>query len=294
MNVITVITSPILRARLQMDRFGNSISPVIYNSTSSHKKVFERNTPKTNLMPALVRISDLALYLRCPRWIYFESMGHLAWPESKNLFNLILKDLVLSLSDFEGGNLETWLIEKLDRAEVELPIVYGAIDPEELRAASEEIKKIIPEMARKLEHKIGLISPSEAEVELRSDRLGLSGRLDRLVLGESTLPSMIRTGLPPETGVWQSDRLSLAGYALLLEDERGERIEKGLVEYPRAGEIREVNIRVVDRRRVLRIRDRIRQIRDGKLPDRPKSAPCEGCPFEEKCETRRSIASRFF
>ncbi len=221
-------------------------------------------------------------------------MGHLAWPESKNLFNLILKDLVLSLSDFEGGNLETWLIEKLDRAEVELPIVYGAIDPEELRAASEEIKKIIPEMARKLEHKIGLISPSEAEVELRSDRLGLSGRLDRLVLGESTLPSMIRTGLPPETGVWQSDRLSLAGYALLLEDERGERIEKGLVEYPRAGEIREVNIRVVDRRRVLRIRDRIRQIRDGKLPDRPKSAPCEGCPFEEKCETRRSIASRFF
>ncbi len=245
-------------------------------------------------MPAHVRISDLALYLRCPRWIYFESMGHSAWPESKNIFNLLLKDLGLSLSDFEGGNLETWLIEKLDQAEVELPIVYGAIDPEVLRAASEEIRKIIPEMTRGMEHKLELILPSESEVELQSDRLGLSGRLDRLVLGESTLPSIIRTGLPPETGIWQSDRLSLAGYALLLEEERGERIEKGLVEYPRAGEIREVNIRVVDRRRVLRIRDRIRQIRDGKLPDRPESAPCESCPFEDKCKTRRSIASRFF
>ena len=55
-----------------------------------------------------------------------------------------------------------------------------------------------------------------------------------------------------------------------------------------------MEIRPTDRRRVLRIRDRVRSIREGKLPDRPREAPCERCPVLESCETRQTLASKFF
>jgi CRISPR-associated exonuclease Cas4 len=68
----------------------------------------------------------------------------------------------------------------------------------------------------------------------------------------------------------------------------------GIVEYPRAGEVREVEIRSYDRRRVLKIRDRVRLINGGKLPDRSQEAPCERCPVVDTCETRHTLASKFF
>jgi len=273
-----------------------------------------------------VRISDLALYLRCPRLIYFETMGHSAWPEAKNPANLLFREIALSLSDMEpGADLASWLEGALQKAESELPDIYrDQIDAGALGAAAEEVREAISEVAQNLAPKLGLIVPSEVEVELRSDRLGLSGRLDRLIFedrggegrgddessgeeeeeeeeeeegsqrGSALTPSIIRTGFAPERGVWRGDRLALAGYALLLEDSHDWRVDRGLVEYIRAGEVREVEIRSMDRRRVLRIRDRIRQIRDGKLPDRPKDAPCEQCPLAEMCESRRSLASKFF
>jgi CRISPR-associated exonuclease Cas4 len=247
-------------------------------------------------MPPLVRISDLGLYLRCPRLVYFQSMGHQIWDEAELPFSLLLRDLALSLSDIEPeSDLEAWLEERLERAKEDLPIVYrDRIDIEELRAAAEDVKELIPKMAEGLSTRMDLIMPSQTEVEWRSGRLGLSGRLDRLVVKEHPTPSVIRTGSPPDNGVWKSDRLPLTGYALLLEEAQNQRVDQGLVEYPLEGEIRKVEIRSVDRRRVLRIRDRVRQIKDGRLPDRPQDAPCQRCPFEEECQVRCSLASKFF
>ncbi len=86
----------------------------------------------------------------------------------------------------------------------------------------------------------------------------------------------------------------LAGYALLLGEKQRTHINQGLVEYPRQGLVRAVEIYSVDRARVLRIRDRIKQIKEGQLPDRPEDAPCPDCEAREICETRHSLASRFF
>jgi CRISPR-associated exonuclease Cas4 len=81
---------------------------------------------------------------------------------------------------------------------------------------------------------------------------------------------------------------------LLLGEKNGTKINRGLIEYPLSGAMREVQIYEVDKARVLRIRDRIRQIKDGKLPDRPTDAPCEKCEMVDSCETKRSLASKFF
>jgi len=253
-----------------------------------------------------VRISEISLYLRCPRLVYFQAMGRSVWPKAESPKTLLLREVALSLSEFEPDgetDLVAWLLGALDRAEAELPIIWGeGVNQHDLRVAAGEIREALPEIASKLSPKLELLIPSEVEVDLRSDRLGLSGRLDRIVsrAGDGgpkerdIIPSLIKTDNPPETGVWRSDRLRLAGYAILLEDELKRRVDRGIVEYPRAGEVREVEIRSSDRRRVLRIRDRVRLINGGKLPDRPREAPCERCPVLETCETRHTLASKFF
>jgi hypothetical protein len=56
---------------------------------------------------------------------------------------------------------------------------------------------MIPRMVQGLATVLDKILPSDLEVDLRSDRLGLSGRLDRLVTN-GHVPSIIKTGFAPE------------------------------------------------------------------------------------------------
>lgn len=239
-------------------------------------------------MSSLIRISDISLYLRCPRLIYFDALGNL--PRRIGPEQLLLRSLMLSLSG--ETDVEAQLRSALSRLELELPLVYE-IEPAKLSPACREMESRISELACGLAPHFDLLLPCEVEVDLRSDRLGLSGRLDRLVT-KGRVPSIIRTGSAPEDGVWKRDRLMLAGYALLLAEKYGEKASRGLVEYPRSAAVREVEIHSVDRSRVLRIRDRVRQIKEGQLPDRPEDARCDGCEVKERCETRHSLASKFF
>ena len=240
-----------------------------------------------SLMPALVRISEIGLYLRCPRLIYFENLRRT--PKKVDTKHLLLRSLMLSFS--QKQDLEGQLKESLARLEAELPLVYE-IEPEEMEPACRELEGEIAGIAQGLAGHLDHLLPCLAEVDLYSDRLGLSGRLDRLAPGST--PSLIRTGKAPEDGIWKRDRLMLAGYALLLGEKNRTHINQGLVEYPRQALVRAAEIHSVDRARVLRIRDRIRQIKEGQLPDRPEDAPCPACWAAEICETRHSLASRFF
>ena len=234
-----------------------------------------------------VRISEIGLYLRCPRLIYFENLGGM--PKKIDARQILLRSLMLSFS--QKSDLEAHLKEILARLEEELPLVYE-IEPEEIRPACRELEGEIASIAQGLAGHLDLLLPCQAEVDMHSDRLGLSGRLDRLAPGST--PSLIRTGRAPQNGIWKRDRLMLAGYALLLGDKCKSHINQGLVEYPRQALVRAVQIHSVDRARVLRIRDRIRQIKEGRLPDRPENANCQACPAAEICETRHSLASKFF
>jgi len=239
-------------------------------------------------MSPLVRISDIGLYLRCPRLVYFDALGTL--PRKIDPEQILLRELMLSLSQCEN-DVESHLNSIFAKLEMELPLIYET-PYKEFEMASKNIKAIIPEIAQGLSSHLGMLFPSDVEVDLRSDRLGLSGRLDRLISG--CVPSIIRTGSAPEDGVWKRDRLMLAGYGLLLGEKYNKILDRGRVEYPRTGIVREIQIHSVDRGRVLRIRDRIQQIKDGQLPDKPEGANCDNCVVRERCETRYSFASKFF
>jgi CRISPR-associated exonuclease Cas4 len=196
---------------------------------------------------------------------------------------------MLSLCD--KGDLEDQLRASLARLAQEVPLIYD-VDPAGLQQALAELEGEIPEISQSLLLCYDRLFPNEVEVDLRSSRLGLTGRLDRIVPGPQ--PSLIRTGKAPQDGVWKRDRMMLAGYALLLGEKNGTKINRGLIEYPLSGAMREVQIYEVDKARVLRIRDRIRQIKNGRLPDRPTDAPCDKCEMVDSCETNRQLASKFF
>lgn len=258
-------------------------------------------------MAPVVRISEIGTYLRCPRLVYFGAQAQRASPK-----HLLLRGLALSLSCDASCNahfgdssdascdascsscLEARLRSELDKLVEEVPAIYpGEVSPEDLCLARDEVSQLIPAMAGGLPAALERLMPCEVDLDLRSEKLGLSGRLDRFIVGEKT-PSIIRTGSAPQSGVWKKDRLLLTGYTMILEDLHCSKIDYGLVEYPGLGEVREVQIRSVDRSRVLRIRDRIRMIKEGRLPDRPSDARCDLCQVQEICITRRSLASKFF
>ena len=182
-------------------------------------------------------------------------------------------------------------MENLAQLEQELPLIYE-IDFALVESACRDLQPEMESISQGLAGSLDLLLPCEVEVDLRSEKLGLSGRLDRLAHGG--IPSIIRTGKAPEAGVWKKDRIMLSGYALLLGEKEKRHVPFGLVEYARQGLIRQVEIHGTDRARVLRIRDRIRLIKQGRLPDRPDDAPCKGCQAEEICQTRHSLASKFF
>lgn len=245
-------------------------------------------------MSAPVRISEIGLYLRCPRLVYFQNLGSIAAP--KDAARMLLRALMFSLSSspssqFSVSDLQGLLEENLALLKQELPVIYE-IDSALVESACRDLEPEIEGISQELAGSLNLLLPCEVEIDLRSEKLGLSGRLDRLVHG--SVPCIIRTGRAPEAGVWKKDRIILSGYSLLLGEKEKRHIPFGLVEYARQGLIRRVEIHGTDRARVLRIRDRIRLIKQGRLPDRPDDAPCKGCQAEEICRTRHSLASKFF
>ena len=194
-------------------------------------------------------------------------------------------------SQLSAVDLQSLLKENLALLEQELPLIYE-IDSALVESACRDLQPEIESISQGLAGSLDLLLPCEVEVDLYSEKLGLSGRLDRLAHGG--IPSIIRTGRAPESGIWKKDRIMLSGYSLLLGEKEMRHVPFGLVEYARQGLIRRVDIHGSVRAGVLRIRDRIRLIKQGRLPDRPDDAPCKGCQAEVICRTRHSLASKFF
>ncbi len=236
----------------------------------------------------LVRVHDIGMYLRCPMLVYLDLMGKIERKE--DVKRTVLRHLALYSDprDISGDLSKTRQdiisIYKLSEADVS-----SCIDDHSLISKIASIPR-------------DLITPCEVEVELRSERLGLSGLLDRLVKPkdchgilrifnrEEIIPSIVRTGRPPAEGVWRRDRIQLAAYALLLEDRFGKGVSTGQVEYVREAYVRRVRIRSIDRSRALWIRDRVREIIEGQMPD-VRNAPCESCNMVEACRVKSCVAS---
>lgn len=261
-------------------------------------------------------VSELMLYLKCPRQVYFTNRGHDIMSEitPSYLEHLMLKELAMTYPDVlkQYTSKDDMIAEQLkaefNRLKDDIELIYSSdlrnTDPAIIDQAWDTISNELGGIAEKLsasvlelgkEELLSRIIPSQTEPLLHSERLKLNGIPTAMVnYRETPTPLVIKTGRCPDSGVWRNDRMHIAALSMLVEEQHNAPIDYGFVEYARHGTVRRVKIRSGDRRQVLNILKRIEIIKDGSMPDKKESGFCDVCNFSQKCSPRASLASRFF
>ncbi len=249
----------------------------------------------------MIRVSDITTYLKCPRMCYFMNRGHemIKEPSVDHIQRILLKELALTYGlALKNGDVLSSLNNELDRISEGIRIIYrsemAGVDDSILANAASGVRNWLGDIYPNLSSEF-YISPCEFDPVLRSEKFGLTGSPDKLItMGDDLVPSVIKTGGMPENGVWRSDRVQLTAYAILVEEIYNRVVTRGFVEYARWGRVREVTIKRHERRLVLQLRDRVRKIREGFMPEKPGDAQCERCGFKGICDVKSTLASRFF
>lgn len=252
----------------------------------------------------MIRVSDITTFNKCPRMCYFINHGHDLFTRVSPGFleGLILKELALAYEyAFDSDDKQIFLKNELERISKEIRVIYrkelSKVDDATLEKSITDILSLIGTISSNLSLNGDFYSNEFIQDEpiLRSDKFGISGSPDRLLKkNESMVPSIIKTGNMPDNGIWKGERLALTTYSILVEEKYNSIVENGFVEYARWGKVRQIVIKRDERRQVLRIRDKIKKIRDGFMPERPVDAPCEYCNFVGICDVKSTLASRFF
>lgn len=264
----------------------------------------------------VVNVSELVLYLSCPRKVYYvlrDSRACTAF-SFPHIQHMVLREMGMSYPELlktcssKDEELFRALEELLLRTAEEIKFIH----PEELADVPADI---IEEAAGNLqselrnigenllsflhsEHDSGLVRQLEYFQPgslFHSERLVLSGIPAGTVTIDDVLsPMIIKTGKCPENGLWANDRLHMAALAMLLEESGGSAVKTGIATYARQGVIRRMNIRSDDRRQVLSVLSKVRKIKEGSMPDRKESALCDNCAHSPVCNVQSSLASKFF
>jgi len=252
----------------------------------------------------MIKVSDITTYLKCPRMCYFMNRGHDLINEISPVYleRIILKELALTYdSAVSSDDKHSFLKTELERISNEIRVIYPgelkSVDDETLAKSIADISPFLDTISSNLTANSDFYLSEFVcdEPVLFSTKFEITGSPDRMVkINESFIPSIIKTGKMPENGVWHGDRLQLTAYSILVEEKYNSIIEKGFVEYARWGIVRPVVIKRHERRKVLQVRERLKKIHDGFMPERPADAPCQYCGFTGICDVKSTLASKFF
>jgi len=255
-----------------------------------------------------VNVSDLNRFEYCPRIIYLTSVlkaePKLTMEQVRGLVgHYVRKELSFRQARVLGkvkspGELDGLLHRELDSLISDVPFIYR-------EKWSGECDRILPEVRVEvykelafLKDKLGFlleelgfdkalrtVTPWKTEYSIRSEVLGLNGRVDKVMREEHLIPIEIKTGSPSE-GVWEGDRIQVCAYCMLLEERFKENVPSGFVEYTRVQEKRPVMASEKLRRSVIYTRDEVHEIMEGKVPDvcpHGNGRKCESCSLKDVC-----------
>lgn len=258
-----------------------------------------------------IHVSSLNQYVFCPRSIYLSEVLKIeptkSVKRSKGLLgHTIRKELSLRQSKIlrkihKTDEIENAVLNELENVLKDIPYIYkDFLEGIEINVYISEIRqellneiKIIKEKLEAMIDEIGFeyslerITPWKVEYSIKSNKLKLSGRIDKVMWEENYFPVEIKT-TDPGDGVWEGDRLQTCAYSMLLEE--GLKLKKiipfGFVEYTKIQEKRPVMNTEQLRRMVINTRDEIIEILDGKIPEicpHGSGKKCEACGFKERC-----------
>lgn len=266
-----------------------------------------------------VKVSDLTQYGFCPRLVYFLAREQqtvvTSGKERSMIERILLKELAFNLHKIYGC--DDMMEEGEEPEEDTKRIIDDIVDDveciykKELNTIAEDVfdeakREFVchivedEDWLRKIRAGNELlvlekVHGYDREHVMVSEKLSLSGSVDKLIKTEHEfIPCTIKTGKCPEYGVWRTDRVQLAAYAMLIEEDFETTVKRGFVEYIRAAEFRESTIRRKDRARVLQILKHVKRIKSGVYPDKGVNAHCDNCAFVERCNTKKTLLSVLF
>ena len=251
-----------------------------------------------------VSVSAIASYYICPRLVFFRN-GRRDGPGETEVRACVFKSVSYLLSSVMAAVVpEVALEEAIGSACSDNLCIYGTAFEEVIIKAADELKArkagilsgLLNEQQRLGEKALmGTLSPQVVGLTIYSEKLGISGTLDKVAdIGSGPVPIIISTSLPPRNGIYASDRIRLAAYAMLLSEKYGIICSDGYVEYMPGWCLRAVEVRYEDRRKVLHARNRMREIMEGRMPDAYRGKWCERCHFSGTCNVRISLLDRLF
>lgn len=134
-----------------------------------------------------------------------------------------------------------------------------------------------------------LCHPAERDVLLDGNEC--RGIVHKILDLDSSIPSLISAGDPPENGVWHPQTVHAVAAAKALSWEREIPVERAFVEYPTHGIIREVSL-TTRRKAAYRTAVRTLESIDGPPPRLDDRSKCESCEYREECGVKtRSLRS---
>lgn len=258
-----------------------------------------------------VNVSNLREYLFCPRSVYLSVVLGTEPDTSEEdlksrLLHAVRKELSLRQSRVVSKAkcsdwLERMFLDELENILNDVPYIYRELlsgNPVEkylpqvgnhvlieIRIMADNLGLLVDDLG--LDETLSRITPLKTDYTIRSDELGLSGRIDKVMSEEFVYPVDIRTG-KAGAGVWKGDMVSVCAYSILLEEDL--HLEKpvsyGFVEYVKIQEKRPVMNTEKLRREVLRIRDSFLTTCEGDIPDvlpMWEFRKCRSCRFREAC-----------
>jgi len=125
------------------------------------------------------------------------------------------------------------------------------------------------------------------ELYVKSDKLGLKGRVDNVEVEEDNfIPIEYKTGRAPDDGAWKNHMIQVGAYMLLLSEHYGKEINYGYVDYKEKDRIRVVmNPFLKDE--ILELRDKVNDLLESKdLPPKLENKKCDSCGLRDECFNR--------
>jgi len=238
----------------------------------------------------MISVSLLSSYLYCKRKLFLQEVLKLAEIPKENVFlgkirhrcydqiNKIEENIVKSLLTEISLNELIQLYRKKNTSIVRDIIIKNKTDFKELNInLVDSFRKLWPEFLIESEIRANnlhqflnknkiygeelwqrLTPKIYSEYSLDSKELGLKGIIDKLEIHENdVIPIELKTGKTPEKGVWESHKVQIACYLLLLNEKFKKNINIGFVKYLGTDEERAVILNPFLKEYILDLRDKV-------------------------------------
>lgn len=266
----------------------------------------------------MISVTSLTAYLYCPRKLFLERVLGIAEAPKDVMILGSVKHRVFDMFNGEEANVVCSI--KREASHEEIRDSYTSCFSNILRRAimnsrnqfkmaglspMDAFNEFLPFFAREAEsralfvhsfmkkHRLhgedlwNKLSPKiKSEYKVTSESLDLSGKIDRIEIYEGSLvPVELKSGSPPKEGAWESHKVQLAAYALLLEDLFNTSIPEGFVYYVDSGKRVSVFINPFLKDQVRSLVVQVRSLLSSKVPPviAENKNKCSSCSLREKC-----------